>query len=52
MFSQLTSFANKLSLDNLQDDKEDEPAAQDPAAVGEEGGGVASLLGPWGFLIF
>lgn len=44
MFSQLTSFANKLSLDNLQDDDNDQSAVA-AATAPDEGGGVSSLLG-------
>ena len=47
MFSQLSSFANKLSLDNLQEDDKDATAPEPEPARGraEEGGGVSSLLG-------
>lgn len=47
MFSQLSSFANKLSLDNLQDDDKETAASETQPATGaaDEGGGVSSLLG-------
>ena len=47
MFSQLSSFANKLSLDNLQEDGADNSSAPTEAsqASSEAGAGVASIFG-------